>query len=165
MHARFRPVELSLAGLVVALDQITKALVRSEFQLFESRTVIPEFFDLTRIHNTGTAFGLLQTLDFPFKTVVLILVASAALAGLAYYAATLPTAQRLSRAGLALVLGGAAGNLVDRVTLGYVVDFVDLYWGKGGWHFWAFNVADASITAGVSLMLLETLLPAARREG
>ena len=165
VHARFRPVELSLAGLVVALDQITKALVRSEFQLFESRTVIPEFFDLTRIHNTGTAFGLLQTLDFPFKTVVLILVASAALAGLAYYAATLPTAQRLSRAGLALVLGGGAGNLVDRVTLGYVVDFVDLYWGKGGWHFWAFNVADASITAGVSLMLLETLLPAARREG
>ena len=162
VQVRLRPVELSMTGLVVVLDQLTKALVRSELSLFESRTVVPGFFDLTRIHNTGAAFGLLQTLDFPFKTAVLILVASAALAGLAYYAATLPAVQRLSRAGLALVLGGAVGNLVDRATLGYVVDFVDLYWGEGGWHFWAFNVADASITVGVSLLLLEMLLPERR---
>jgi signal peptidase II len=147
-----------MTSLVVMLDQVTKALLRSELSLFESLPVVPGFFDLTRIHNTGTAFGLFQSFDFPFKTAALILLGTAALAGLAYYAATLPSWQPLSRLGLALVLGGAIGNLIDRVTLGYVVDFIDLYWGN--WHFWAFNVADASITVGVVLMLLETLLPA-----
>jgi signal peptidase II len=61
----------------------------------------------------------------------------------------------LSRVGLTLVLGGAIGNLIDRVTLGYVIDFFDVYWR--GWHFWAFNVADAAISVGVCLMLLELL--------
>jgi signal peptidase II len=153
----FRPLELSLAALVVVLDQAVKALVRAELLLFESRAVIPGVFDLTRIHNTGTAFGLFNSLDFPGKTVVLIAVGGVALAGLAWYAATLPLAQRLSRLGLALVLGGAIGNLIDRVWLGYVVDFFDFYWG--GWHFWAFNVADAAISVGVGLMILEMLLP------
>ena len=155
--AHFRPAELALAGLVVVLDQIAKALVRADLMLFESRPVIPGVFDLTRIHNTGTAFGLFNDLDFPGKTAVLIAVAGTALVGLAWYAATLPAAQRLSRLGLALVLGGAVGNLIDRVTLGFAVDFFDVYWN--GWHFWAFNVADAAISVGVGLMLLEMLLP------
>jgi len=155
--ARFRPLELSLAALVVVVDQIVKALVRGALVLFESRPVLPGFFDLTRIHNTGTAFGLFNDWDFPGKTAVLILVASAALGGLAWYAATLPASQHLSRLGLALVLGGAVGNLIDRATVGFVLDFFDFYWG--GWHFWAFNVADAAITVGVGLMILEMLLP------
>jgi len=82
-------------------------------------------------------------------------VATAALSGLAVYAATLDVNQRLSRFGLALIIGGAAGNLIDRVTYGYVLDFVDAYYG--GWHFWAFNVADAAITVGVGLMILDLL--------
>jgi signal peptidase II len=155
--ARFRPVELALVVLVVAVDQIVKSVVRAELGLFESRTVVPGFFDLTRIHNTGTAFGLFNDIDFPGKTALLIVVAGAALAGLAWYAATLPMAQSLSRLGLALVLGGAVGNLIDRAWLGFVVDFFDFYWS--GWHFWAFNVADASISVGVGLMLLEMLMP------
>jgi signal peptidase II len=93
--------------------------------------------------------------DFPFKTLILACVAIGALAALAMYAATLPANQWLARIGLALILGGAAGNLIDRITEGYVVDFVDLYWS--GWHFWAFNVADASITVGVALMILDLL--------
>jgi signal peptidase II len=156
MAARLRPVELLIAGLVVTLDQFTKSLVRSELSLFESVTVVPGFFDLTRIHNSGTAFGLLQTLNFPFKAPALTLLGLAVLAWLVYYTATLPVEQHLSRLGLALVLGGAIGNLIDRVAFGFVVDFVDVYFG--GWHFWAFNVADASITVGVALMLLETFL-------
>jgi len=140
---------------VVVLDQIVKAIVRRQIALNESITVIPGFFDLTRVHNTGTAFGFMNTTDFPFKTVILALVAIAALAALAMYAATLPANQWLARIGLALILGGAAGNLIDRITEGYVVDFVDLYWS--GWHFWAFNVADASITVGVALMILDLL--------
>jgi len=140
---------------VVVLDQIVKAIVRREIALNESITVIPGFFDLTRVHNTGTAFGFMNSTDFPFKTVILACVAIGALAALAMYAATLPANQWLARIGLALILGGAAGNLIDRITEGYVVDFVDLYWS--GWHFWAFNVADASITVGVALMILDLL--------
>ena len=137
------------------LDQIVKAIVRREIALNESITVIPGFFDLTRVHNTGTAFGFMNATDFPFKTVILACVAIGALGALAMYAATLPANQWLARIGLALILGGAAGNLIDRITEGYVVDFVDLYWS--GWHFWAFNVADASITVGVALMILDLL--------
>jgi len=140
---------------VVVLDQIVKAIVRREIALNESISVIPGFFDLTRVHNTGTAFGFMNATDFPFKTVILACVAIGALAALAMYAATLPANQWLARIGLALILGGAAGNLIDRITEGYVVDFVDLYWS--GWHFWAFNVADASITVGVALMILDLL--------
>ena len=70
-------------------------------------------------------------------------------------AATLDSTQRLTRAGLAFVIGGAAGNLIDRVSAGYVLDFVDLYYRD--WHFWAFNVADAAINVGVALMILELL--------
>jgi len=150
-----RQADLWIALAVVVLDQIVKAIVRREIALNESISVIPGFFDLTRVHNTGTAFGFMNATDFPFKTVILACVAIGALAALAMYAATLPANQWLARIGLALILGGAAGNLIDRVTEGYVVDFVDLYWS--GWHFWAFNVADASITVGVALMILDLL--------
>jgi signal peptidase II len=154
--ARFsRQVDLWIAVAIVVLDQIVKVIVRREIALNESITVIPGFFDLTRVHNTGTAFGFMNATDFPFKTVILACVAIGALAALAMYAATLPANQWLARIGLALILGGAAGNLIDRITEGYVVDFVDLYWS--GWHFWAFNVADASITVGVALMILDLL--------
>ena len=111
---------------IVVLDQIVKVIVRREIALNESITVIPGFFDLTRVHNTGTAFGFMNATDFPFKTVILACVAIGALAALAMYAATLPANQWLARIGLALILGGAAGNLIDRITEGYVVDFVDL---------------------------------------
>ena len=148
-------VELSIAAAVVVLDQVVKAIVRSTFELHESVVVIPSFFNLTRVHNYGAAFGLMNAAEFPFKTVVLSIVATLALGELSWYGATLPAEQRLARLGLALIIGGAAGNLIDRLRSGYVVDFVDLYWRD--WHFWAFNVADAAITVGVSLMILDLL--------
>jgi signal peptidase II len=107
------------------------------------------------VHNTGAAYGFLNGVDFPFKTALLACVALAALVGLAIYSASLDRKQALTRAGLTLVIGGAAGNLIDRVTAGYVLDFFDLY--RGDWHFWAFNVADSAITIGVVLMILELL--------
>ena len=148
-------VQLVVALAVVVLDQIVKAMVRSRLMLHESITVIPGFFDLTRVHNTGAAYGFLNGVDFPFKTALLACVATAALIGLALYAVKLDRNQVLTRAGLTLVIGGAAGNLIDRVTAGYVLDFVDLY--RGNWHFWAFNVADSAISIGVVLMILELL--------
>jgi signal peptidase II len=148
-------LELSIAAAIVVLDQIVKMVVRSALELHESVEVIPSFFNLTRVHNYGAAFGLMNAADFPFKTVALSLVAALALGALSWYGATLPAEQRLARLGLALIIGGAAGNLIDRLRSGYVVDFVDLYWRD--WHFWAFNVADAAITVGVSLMILDLL--------
>jgi len=148
-------LHLWIAGLVVIGDQATKAIVRRTLELHESITVIPGLLDLTRVHNTGAAFGFLDPIDFPYKALVLALVAIGALVGLAFYSATLEPSQRLTRTGLAFVIGGAAGNLIDRVTAGYVLDFVDVY--RGDWHFWAFNVADAAINVGVALMILELL--------
>ena len=150
-----RKFELIVAVTVVVLDQITKALIRPALALHESREIIPGFLDLTRVHNTGAAFGMLNAVDFPFKTIVLSLVAAVALGGVAWYAATVPLTDRLARLGIAGVLGGAIGNLIDRATSGYVLDFVDAYWK--GWHFWAFNVADAAITIGVIFMILDIL--------
>jgi signal peptidase II len=140
---------------VVVLDQITKAAVRARFELHESLTIVPGFFDITRVHNTGAAYGFMNAVDFPFKAAVFAGIALIALTALVLYARSLEPGQKLTRLGLSLVIGGAAGNLIDRVTTGYVLDFVDLY--SGGWHFWAFNVADAAISVGVVLMILDLL--------
>ena len=148
-------LQVIVATTVVVLDQLVKAAVRSRLELHESVTVVPGFFDLTRVHNTGAAYGFLNGVDFPFKAALLACVAMAALIGLGIYAATLDHRQQLTRLGLTLVIGGAAGNLIDRVTMGYVLDFFDVY--RGNWHFWAFNVADSAITIGVVLMVLELL--------
>ena len=154
-------LEFLIAGAIVALDQATKALVRSRFELHDSLEIIPGLFNLTRVHNYGAAFGLMNAADFPFKTVVLSIIATVALLALTVYASTLPVEQLLARVGLALIVGGAAGNLIDRLTAGYVVDFVDVYWRN--WHFWAFNVADAAITVGVAFMILDLLDVRTRR--
>jgi signal peptidase II len=150
-----RKPEIFVATAVVILDQLTKAMVRPTLALHQSVEVIPGFLDLTRVHNTGAAFGMLNDMDFPMKTLVLSVVALLALAGVAWYASTVPLTDRLARIGVAGVLGGAIGNLIDRAKDGYVLDFVDAY--VGTWHFWAFNVADAAITIGVIFMILDML--------
>lgn len=146
---------VGVALLVMVADQLTKLAVRRQFELHESVPVIPDFFSLTRVHNTGAAFGMLDALELPYKAALLTAVRVAALGGLTFFATTLPSAHALARVGIALVVGGAAGNLVDGLTLGYVVDFFDFYWNA--WHFWAFNVADASITVGMALVILDQL--------
>jgi signal peptidase II len=150
-----RRPEIFVALSVVILDQITKAMIRPSLALHQSIEIIPGFLDLTRVHNTGAAFGMLNAVEFPMKALVLSLVAIVALSGVAWYAVTVPLADRLARIGVASVLGGAIGNLIDRATSGYVLDFVDAYWGS--WHFWAFNVADAAISIGVVFMILDML--------
>ena len=147
--------ELWLALVIVLLDQGTKALIKAKLPLHESVTVIPGFFDLTYVRNTGAAFGMLDNADFPYKPAFMVAVALIALGAVASYALTLPATQRIARLGLALILGGAVGNLIDRATMGYVVDFADVYFR--GVHFWAFNVADSAITVGVVLMLLDVM--------
>jgi signal peptidase II len=150
-----RPFELLVVAAVVAADQLTKEIVRRTMTLYESVTVIPGFLDITYVHNTGAAFGLLNAADFPYKALVMIGIAAIALVAIAAYASQLGFHERLARLGLALILGGAFGNLIDRATAGYVVDFVDVYWGTS--HFWAFNVADSAISIGAVLVLLEMI--------
>lgn len=150
-----RRLEIGIVIAVIVLDQITKALVRNALALHDSVDVIPNLLSLTRVHNTGAAFGMLNSVDFAFKAVVMSMVAVAALGGVAWYAFSVPLSDRLARVGIAGVAGGAIGNLIDRATAGYVLDFVDAYWN--GWHFWAFNVADAAITLGVCCMILDIL--------
>jgi signal peptidase II len=152
---RVRRLEVWLPILIVALDQLTKALVRGMLPLHTSVSVIPGFMDFTHVRNTGAAFGFLNAVDFPLKNVVIAVVATAALIGVGMYAASLAHHQIVARTGLALIIGGAAGNLIDRIVAGSVVDFVDVYWQTV--HFWAFNVADSAITIGVAIMILDML--------
>ena len=104
----------------------------------------------------GLAFGLMNDLEHPFKRIATTALALIALAGITYYARHIKPEERLARIGLSLILGGALGNLIDRVRQSYVIDFVDVYWK--GWHFWAFNVADAAITIGAILVFVELLV-------
>jgi signal peptidase II len=150
-----RRIEIWLPLVIVVLDQLTKALVRATLPLHESTTVIPGFFDFTHVRNTGAAFGMLNSVDFPGKTLLLSLIAAGALIGIAMYSLALATHQWAARLGLALVSGGAAGNLIDRLLMGSVVDFIDVYWQS--WHFWTFNIADSAITVGVAIMILDML--------
>ena len=150
-----RRLELLVVVILVIADQVTKALVRQSLALHESVPIFSDYLALTRVHNSGAAFGMFNSMDFPGKTVVLTLVATMALGGVAWYAASVPPGDRLARLGVAAILGGAIGNLIDRATAGYVLDFVDASWR--GWHFWAFNVADAAISVGVVLMIFDLL--------
>jgi signal peptidase II len=150
-----RPIELITIASVVGIDQLTKEVVRRTIDLNARQPVIDGLLDLTHVQNTGAAFGLLNAADFPYKPLVMIGIAAIALVAIAAYATQLGFHERLARFGLSLILGGAFGNLIDRAITGYVVDFVDIYWGSA--HFWAFNVADAAITTGAVLVLLDMI--------
>ncbi len=142
------------AAGVVLLDQGTKALVRALLPLHQSVSIVPDLLDFVHVRNTGAAFGLLNAVDLPFKPLLMTAIAAAALVAIGIFAVRTNPAEPLARLGLALVFGGAIGNLIDRVTAGYVIDFVDVYWND--WHFWAFNVADSAITVGACLLILDT---------
>ncbi len=155
------PRLLCAAGGLLVFDQTTKAFVLAGLAPGESLPVIAGFFDLTHVRNPGGAFGFLQQLDPAWR---LGLFATASIAAvfvlLGFYLQTPPSQRRLSW-GLALVFGGALGNLVDRFRFGEVVDFLDFYVGR--WHWPAFNVADSAITVGVGLCALQLFFPARQR--
>ena len=148
-------VVLLLAGAIVVLDQITKAIVLARLPLGVPVTVIDGWLALTLVLNPGLAFGLLGSVPQGWRWVVaaLSLVALAVLARVALR--VLPAGGWTGRLAIGLIFGGAVGNLVDRARFGAVVDFVDVYWR--GWHWPAFNVADSAITVGVALLALRLL--------
>lgn len=143
----------AIAAAVLLLDQLTKLWIVSEFVLGERRAVTG-FFNLVRAHNEGAAFSFLSDAggwQRWFFTILAIAISTV----LVVWISRLPRYKINEGLALALILGGALGNLYDRLTLGYVVDFLDFHWS--GWHFAAFNVADMGISVGAGLIIIEAL--------
>ncbi len=141
---------------VVGLDQWTKSLVINRFRLGESISIIEGFFSLTYVRNTGAAFGLLAGAHPAFRIPFFVIVPIIALIAIGLIFKKLPVTDRKLSTALSLVIGGAVGNLIDRLALGYVVDFLDFHW-KFLYHFPAFNVADSAICVGVGILMLDLL--------
>jgi signal peptidase II len=141
--------------VVLGLDRLTKVLVEARFLLYESKTIIPGVFDLTHTRNTGVAFGLFANSDSPWVPYILTLTAATALIAILVYSLRHPVDNWKLQLGLMLVLGGAAGNLYDRINYGYVIDFLDVFYGT--YHWPTFNIADSSIAIGIGFLLLEVL--------
>jgi len=144
---------LWLAALALVLDQASKLLVDNTMQLYQSIELLP-FFKLTYVHNTGAAFSFLsqaggwQRWFFAGLAIMISII-------ITIWISRLQKHETLLAIALSLILGGAIGNLIDRLAYGYVIDFLDVYYQT--WHWPAFNIADSAITLGVGLMLLESL--------
>jgi len=156
-------VWLGVSALVILLDWYTKQRVSEALELYRPQEVF-SWLNITLAHNYGAAFSFLSDAG-GWQRGFFVVLASVVSVVLLVWLLRLPRQDWRTGLGLALVLGGAIGNLVDRIKLGYVVDFVDVHFG--GWHYPAFNVADSAITCGVILLLLDALLlgRVARREG
>lgn len=142
----------AVAGAVVALDQVTKAWVQAAFRLHESRPVVDGLFHLTYVRNPGAAFGLFSRYGEAFRRPFFLAVTAVALVVIGVVVKRLPSGRPWTTAALALVFGGAVGNLVDRLRWGEVVDFLDVFWRTHHWP--AFNVADSAITVGITILVL-----------
>jgi len=143
---------LGIAALVILFDQFTKVLVVGSFELGHSQAVT-SFFNLVRVHNTGAAFSFLAGASGWQRWFFVGLGAAAAV--FIVWLLRSHGGQRLFATALALILGGALGNVVDRLLHGYVVDFIQVHYG--GWYFPSFNVADSAITVGAALLILDEL--------
>lgn len=146
---------LPLSALIVIADQLTKLYITRHYGEFEFTTVLP-ILDITRIHNVGAAFSFLAYASGWQRWLFIGLALTVSL-GIIVWLCRLPSGtNRLLAAGLALVLGGAVGNVIDRIRLGHVIDFIHFHWERA--YFPAFNVADSAITVGAAFLLLDALI-------
>ncbi len=152
-----RLIALGIAAVVFALDRATKLWIEATVSLWDSFHVIPGFFDIVHAKNKGAAFGMFSDGDSQWRTLMLIGVSAGVLIFIAYLLLRPGragfAASKLTTFGLALVLGGALGNIYDRVMHGEVTDFLEFY--TGTWRFAAFNVADSAISVGAGLLILD----------
>ncbi len=146
----------SLAGLIAAviiiLDQITKVAVRNNLELWSSKTIIPDFFNLVYVINKGAAFGFLNRSDINWQRTFFIVITVISLAAITMLLKSTKDKDFFQIAGLGFILGGAVGNLIDRIIYGEVTDFLDIYAGTHHWP--AFNVADIAICVGAVAMII-----------
>lgn len=140
---------------VVALDQVAKALVMVAIEKYHTITVIPGFFNLVHIYNPGGAFGFLASQGTVVRNVFFFSVSWLAILLVLYFFWRTPRGYRLLSSAFALILGGALGNMIDRIRLGKVVDFLDVYIGRHHWP--AFNIADSAITIGMLIFVFHLL--------
>ena len=145
-----RVAYVSISALIVLSDQLTKGLVVASIPLYHSIPVIRGFFDLTHVRNTGAAFGIFASLASPWRGFFLNAVALTVFVAVLVWSLRSPASAGRLQAGLALILGGAVGNLIDRFRFGSVTDFLLFHLGRYEWP--SFNVADSSITVGVFLL-------------
>jgi signal peptidase II len=149
MAARYRLLGV-VAALVILFDQLSKLYIDRTFALYESVTVVPNFFEITYLRNKGAAFGILA--DSSLRVPFFIVASLVAVAVILWYLRQVGRDQVVQQIALSLILGGALGNLIDRVRLGEVIDFLYFHWYR---HYWpAFNVADSAICVGVGLLLV-----------
>lgn len=153
-HA-MRKYHFLIAAFIVLLDQVTKWLVTDTLELNESRNVIPGFFRLTHVQNTGAAFGLFADSSSEWKVSILVVFSVLALAVVSALLWKNSHSMTSTGVGLSLILGGAVGNLWDRLVSKHVVDFFDFY--LGSYHWPAFNIADSAIVIGALLLVAEIL--------
>lgn len=163
MISRKYLILLALTGMLTAFDQLFKFLVVSRFREGESLPLIENFFNLARVHNSGAAFGLLATMGPAWREPVFFVMPMAMLAVILVVFYRLRDHQKLSIFSLSLIVGGACGNLADRLRLGYVVDFLDFHW-RGQAHFPAFNLADMAISVGVLLLVISMFTESEKSE-
>ena len=142
--------------LVFVLDRFTKVLVEKHLFLHESRVIISGFLELTHTRNTGVAFGFLANSESAWTPYLLTFTSAVVLVAILGFSLRHPVQNWELQLGLMLVLGGAAGNLYDRILYGYVIDFIDAFYGSTHWP--TFNVADSSISVGICLLLLVILI-------
>jgi len=147
--SRYR-VFILTAVICLVLDQLTKIYIDSNFALYESLTVIENFFNITYVRNPGAAFGILS--DSAVRIPFFISVSVIAGIGILWYLRKVDSSDHWQHFALGLIFSGAGGNLIDRVRLGEVIDFLDAHWYGAHWP--AFNVADSAICVGVALMFL-----------
>lgn len=147
-----RLIYVLIAAVTFVFDQVTKGMVERRIGMFEVVPVIPHFFNLTRSQNPGAAFGLFANSPAPWKTVLLVIVSALLIGSVLGVAWRSHHLDWKSGVGLALILGGAASNLLDRIRFGEVVDFLDVYYR--GYHWYTFNVADAAIVVGAFFLIL-----------
>jgi signal peptidase II len=154
---------LPLTGTVIVVDQLVKAWMLHHFLLFQRVRLLP-VLDLTLTYNTGAAFSLLADASGWQRWVFVVLALGVSAVLLVWLRRVSASRQGLLACGLALIVGGALGNMIDRVRLGHVIDFVHAHWGPH--YFPAFNVADSAITVGAAVLLLDAWLEArAARRG
>jgi signal peptidase II len=151
-----------IALSVILLDQATKHIIVRSLRLGQDIPVVPGFFDIVYVLNPGAAFGFLATLSEGVRNPFFVFISLAAVILIVFYHTRYLRSHQLATIALGLILGGAIGNLVDRLRYGVVVDFLDVHLYE--YHWPAFNVADSAISVGVSLMVLDMLLDWLRDE-
>lgn len=151
-----RLLALAISLGVLGLDRWSKWLIETRFGAEDTKTVIPGFFNLIRSENPGVAFGMFADSSSPWHTLILIIFSVLALSLLAALLWRIEKLDKPSATGLALIFGGALGNVYDRINIGRVTDFLDFY--AGSYHWYTFNLADSAICTGAGLLFLSMFL-------